>query len=77
MSGKVLYAMVDLPAEVHSIPGHLVGEKFTSDCAHEMSKDCACRPVTHWNSAAHPRPLYEHRNYSAASDTPRNALAQS
>ena len=59
----VMWAMVDLPAEVHAIPGHVKDERFVSDCPHEMSKDCKCGPVTVWNSAAHPRPLYEHRNY--------------
>lgn len=57
-----MFAIVDLPAEVHAIPGHLDGDRFMSDEQHEMSKDCECRPTVNWRSSAKPRPLYEHRN---------------
>lgn len=57
-----MHALVTLPAEVHSIPGTFDAEQFVSDRPHEMTPDCDCKPVVYWDSAAAPKPLYEHRN---------------
>ena len=59
-------AIVTYDDEVHAIPvytdyrGHVIMTPHGSVDG-RYSKDCLCKPIVNWHSAAAPLPLYEHR----------------